>query len=209
MRRALFPLLALAFGCLPTEVPGETAGTFEIVGALQENSCGSTALPANDPLLFAAEVRVDGSQAFWRRPDEASLPGTVIDGEYRFTFRQQLPVLAPDPTTGYVGCALIQEETIQAVIDDSLMFDDAGAPLDQEDAEMRDAGADADEDAGEDGDAGEPMPVSASFEGTDVVVLAPAPGSNCVPLLAVAGGPFLELPCSVEYTLRGSVSDPF
>lgn len=207
MRRALFSLLALAFGCVPTEVPGETAGTFDIVGSLQENTCGATALPAHDPLVFSAEVRSDGTQGFWRRPEEASLPGSVLDGEYRFTFRQQLPVLAPDPASGYVGCALIQEETIQAVIDDSLMLDDAGAPIDagQADADEGDSGgADGGADAGSDDT--DPL---APFGGTDIVTLVPAPGSNCVPLLAIAGGPFLELPCRIEYTLRGTATEPF
>ena len=39
-------------------------------------------------------------------------------------------------------------------------------------------------------------------------MIRPAAGSDCGPSLAVNGGPFNALPCSVEYTFDGVSIDP-
>ena len=44
--------------------------------------------------------------------------------------------------------------------------------------------------------------------GTTVVRISPAPGSNCLPSLAVAGGPFLALPCEASWTIDGEPIEP-
>ncbi len=43
--------------------------------------------------------------------------------------------------------------------------------------------------------------------GTSEVVLSPIPGSDCSLALLTFGGPFLELPCRVEYELTGDLDD--
>jgi len=203
--RSCLALVLLLSACTPA-YPGEGDGTFDVVGALEENTCGETALPAVDPMIFMVELRSDGTgQAFWRRPSSPVVAGTNLDGSYRFRFTTGIPVYAGDEALGTPGCALIQEESVWVAIDAPAASDagpgDAAADDSAVDAgENADAGSDA-----SDLDAG----ASASFSGTDDIQLTVAPGYDCSALVGSAGGPFLALPCGVSYSLSGSPRSPF
>jgi len=170
-----------------------------MVGSLEQNSCGDTALPAVNPLLFRIELRSDGTgQAFWRRPETSVVSGTHIDGTYRFRFVTGLPVYPADEVTGTLGCALLQEEVIELV---PQILEDTDAAVD---AEAGDAGVDAGTGSADGG-----AIAIDSLSGSDTIRLTVAPGYDCTPLLGSAGGPFLALPCEVDYSLSGSPGAPF
>ena len=195
MRLAVVLAFFVLAACEPV-LPGETVGTFDVVGALDANTCGSTAVPAIDPLVFMAEIRVDSNRAFWRRPDVGSRAGVVMpDGTFRFTFGSLVRVQAADPSIGFPGCVLEQREVLDATVTatESEDLPDAGAP---------DGAAAGDADATTDA-----PPVE--LGGTNTIDLAPAAGSDCRALLGANGGPWAALPCGLRYTLRGDPRDPF
>lgn len=172
--------------CTP-EYPGETAGTFTVTGRLEENTCGSDAVPTADPLVFDVELRREDGQAWWRRPDAPLVDGTVdSDGVYRFRFQQIITVLEPD--AGQPGCALEQSDQVEVSLPE--IAGDAGTT----DAETTTT------------DAGAPP---STLEGQQHVEMAPTAGSDCQSILATAGGPFHTLPCTIVYTLEGSPAPEF
>ena len=173
-------------GCPPVDPSGEVVGTYDVNGSLVVNSCGSTAFNAVDPLSFVVEVRSeDHGPAYWRRPNAAIVNGSHTGDDYRFRTEVPVQLYGPDIETQTPGCTLAQIETIRVTAkSDSL---DGGVPNDQ--------GTSA-------GDAG--VPASSAFRGTSVIELAPTAGSNCLRAVAISGGPFLTLPCRVEYDLSGS-----
>ena len=192
---AVVPLLA---ACTP-QYPGEAVGSFDVTGRLEVNECGASAVPARDPLSFAVEVRERGPEAFWRRSGLPVVSGTVRDdGNYRFRTVALIPVFAadPDPDFGHAGCNLVQTEIVDVVLSNAPPDADAGAETDAG------PGMDA-PDAG----AQEPEP-DLQLAGTSTIDLAPEPGSDCTPLMAVAGGPFVALPCGIDYTLEGAPRSP-
>lgn len=179
-------LAIVALGCAP-QYPGEPVGSFEVVGRLEENACGA-AIQALDPVTFRVELREEQGQAFWRRPDFPVVSGTALDGTYRFRSQARIVVIAadPDPDFGHPGCTVTQSEVVEVILEP--VDSDAGAPT---------------------ADAGEPEEPSMHLEGTHTIDIAPDVGSSCAPATAALGGPFLALPCSVDYTLEGTPSAPF
>lgn len=188
---AMAPLLLC--GC-PTPLPGESVGAFEVQGRLERNECGQQAVPARDPVEFPVEIRVDDGRAIWRRPDAPHISGTVSEGVYEFEAQSRHDVIEGDPMQGQPGCVLIQNELVTARVIGGAMGGDASTP--------GDAGA-------PDGDGSAPQAPDAELEGTHLVELTPASGSDCTSALAAAGGPFLELPCALEYALSGTEREPF
>ncbi|MFW5926209.1 MAG: hypothetical protein ACOCV4_08570 [Myxococcota bacterium] len=186
--------------CTP-EYPGETAGTFTVTGRLDENTCGSDAVPAADPLVFDVELRREDGQAWWRRPDAPLVDGTVdADGVYRFRFQQVITVLEPD--AGQPGCALEQSDQVEVSLTE--IARDAGttdAETTATDAETTTTDAETTTT-----DAGAPP---STLEGQQHVEMAPTAGSDCQSILATAGGPFHALPCTIVYTLEGSPAPEF
>ncbi len=169
---------------------GELVGTFEIEGRLVENECGSTALPAMDPLTFRVELRHDEGVAIWRRPSAPITYGTIHEGQWRIEASTVVPVFDPNPETGHPGCALTQI---------------ARFALDEMHAEDPDAGTDGGLDGGADG--GIQASIEA-FDGESTIQLVPYPGTDCTPALALLGGPFLTLPCTVTYDVEATPTDP-
>ena len=62
---------------------------------------------------------------------------------------------------------------------------------------------DGDEDAASGADAGL-EPLLLSMTGSQSTEIEPLSGADCTPAVAALGGPFLSLPCRVEYVLTGS-----
>jgi hypothetical protein len=173
------------FGC-EARVPGETVGAFDVVGHLEENSCGVGAVPAVDPLAFPVEIRDDRGRPLWWRRGEIPVEGRVEEEALVFRRASRARVLASDPTVGFPGCTVVTEETVRVIVEPP----GADAP----DAAVADAGASNE---------------SSPLDGTNVAELSPEPGSDCRPLLAVFGGPWQALPCRVSYRLEGSRRRPF
>lgn len=186
---ALAGVASAALGGCELDLPGESRGTFAVEGTLEENGCGAEAVPARDPLRFPVELREDDGRALWRRAQQPLVEGTIEDdGSYRFEARVRLDVLEADPAQGQAACVLVQQEVLTARVIGGGVSGDAGAGGD----------ASAVQDGGE-----------ARLEGTQVIDMKPAAGSDCSPVLAASGGPFLELPCTLAYTLDGTPRDPF
>lgn len=187
-------LLVTASGCIEEEYPGDPVGSFDVTGALLDNSCGEavTTLPTFD---FPVELRNDRGQAFWRRADTPIVSGVVQDETYRFSARNTVPVIEPDPLTAHPGCWIEVTETIEVSV--SARVDDEGDP----------EAPPEDEPSADDDDAAQ-VPAM-RLDGSHVIDYAPGVGSSCAALLLTFGGPFREMPCHVAYDLSGSARSPF
>jgi hypothetical protein len=182
-------LCAGATTCEPAS-SGDLVASLDVTATLQENQCGQEAVPADETMRFDADVRRDGSTAQWIRAGAAALHGSVTgDDVYEFTTRAQQVLIEPEPDWAIEGCIVDEVQTTQ------LRLDIEAAP---------DAGVASD---GGTADAG-PVTVPATMEGVHEVVITPVPGSYCVPMLNVAGGPFVALPCTVRFLLEGEGTAP-
>lgn len=207
MRRRIFAVLVLAVaGACTPEYPGEPVGSFHVVGALVDNTCGASAVPAFDPIVFDVEVRADRGQGFWRRPMLPVVSGTYgSDGTFRFSTVAQTKLLDPIEELGLPGCYVTQTEVVSGRVRPEDL--DGGAQADAGDASTpADGGATVDAGANDDSDAGAG---SMALEGDNTVELAPIAGSACSAATSAEGGPFLALPCSLHYSLSGTLRAPF
>ena len=168
-------------GCPPTAEPGEPIGIFSVEGRLQENACGSSALPAQDPLRFQAELRATDRIAYWKMGRQY-IAGSREGRSFALMTSRSVTLIPPDRAQAITGCAVRQDETIRAELRDAL--GDGGV------ATGPDAG-DADFSYG-------------SFGGTNTIEFVPVPGSDCRAALSANGGPWLALPCRVRYDLVGA-----
>jgi len=185
MRWMLLAVALLATACLNQgeEPPGEPVGEFEATGLMVEQSCGS-AIPAPDPLDLAFDLRLEsGGRAYWRRQGGSMFAGVLKDGEYIFTVSQSWMVIEADRFRGYVGCSVTQRDTF------SFFVEEIETSGDEEDESGADAGVE---------------PALLALSGSQTTEIIPLSGADCTPAVAAAGGPFLSLPCRVEYVLTGS-----
>jgi hypothetical protein len=186
MRWMLLGSLVLAAACWDQgeEPPGEPVGSFEATGLMVEQSCGA-AIPAPDPLDLTFDLRAEaGGRAYWRRHGGQMFAGVHKDGEYTFTVSQSWMVVEPDRFRGYVGCSVTQRDTFTFVVDE------VETSAEEEEATL---GADAGVE-----------PALLTLSGSQTTEIAPLSGADCTPAVAALGGPFLSLPCRVEYVLTGS-----
>ena len=184
MRFVLLVVLLPVVACWDRgeEPPGEAVGSFEATGLMVEQSCGS-AIPAPDPLDLTFDLRAeDGGRAYWRRQGGQMFAGIHTDGEYTFTVSQSWMVIEPDRFRGYVGCSVTQRDIFTFVVDE--------VEAESEEPELgADAGA---------------VPSLLTLSGAQITEIDPLSGADCTPAVAAAGGPFLSMPCRVEYVLTGS-----
>jgi len=177
-------LLVLVAGCWDQgqEPPGDPVGTFEALGLMVEQSCGE-AVPAPDPLELVFDLRSEaGGRAYWQQAGGSLFVGVARDGEYTFQVSQSWTVVDPDPFLGYLGCSVTQRDEFTFVVEES---DDTSASAETD----ADAGAVA-----------PPM----TLTGSQTTSIEPVAGSDCLPAVTAGGGPFLSLPCRVEYVLTGT-----
>jgi hypothetical protein len=174
---------------------------FNAVGFMVEQSCGA-AIPAPDPLDLDFELRSEfNGRAYWRRLGGSMFAGVEKDGEYVFQVSQSWMVVQPDRFRGYVGCSVTQRDVFTFAIEtvDLGIETDGGVPDGgTEDGGVEDAGIDAEPEV----DAG-PEPTLLTLTGAQTTEITPLAGSDCTPAVAALGGPFLSLPCRVEYVLSG------
>ena len=211
MRWTLFGLPLLVLGCWGQgeEPPGEPIGTFNAVGFMVEQSCGA-AVPAPDPLQLDFELRSESNgRAYWQRLGGAMFAGIEKDGEFTFQVSQSWMVVEPDRFRGFVGCSVTQRDIFTFVVETLDVETDSDAGIVDggvEDAGVEDAGVEDGgvEDGGvdEESDAGV-EPVLLTLTGSQITEIIPLTGSDCTPAVAALGGPFLALPCRVEYVLSG------
>ena len=182
--------LSLGFSACENEYPGETVGTFHVIGFLEENTCGA-GVGAVNPLDFFVELRRDEEtgEAIWRVPQQPIASGAYSDDDYRFEFHRSAAVYGADQLTGRAGCALDENDLVKVSV----------VPAQLADGGVPDSGTSAQDGGVSDG---------AILEGINVIELSPTPGSDCS--LATSGptGVFADLPCRVEYTLRGTPHHP-
>jgi hypothetical protein len=213
-------ILPLTFGCalagtaacaMPSELPGERVGSYAIEGALTENSCGSQALPAADPLKFNVELRQDDQgQGVWMRGMPPGHPGKLeADGHFRFVSESIFDVRTMPPEKVE---SLIYEDIER--LSDPNTYDNLDQPPGKpcrlaiseriEGRALRvnrsDAGGPAyTSDAGVERD-------SPDLIAENEVEIRPASG-DCAVVLSQQGGPFLTLPCRVHYDLEGTLAE--
>jgi len=193
MRWTLLALLVLGFGCWGQEEdpPGEPVGTFEAVGLMVEQSCGA-AIPAPDPLELMFDLRSESNgRAYWRQWGGSLFAGVEKDGEYTFQVSQSWMVVEPDRFRGYVGCSVTQRDVFTFLVD--------VPEIDPEDEMGAQDGLDVDAGVDEGVD-----PFLITLTGSQTTEIEPLTGSDCTPAVAALGGPFLALPCRVEYVLTGT-----
>jgi hypothetical protein len=183
MRRSLLGVLLLGSACWGQgeEPPGEPVGVFEASGLMVEQSCGA-AITAPDPLDLAFDLRSEeGGRAYWRQPGGALFAGVHDDGTYTFTVSQSWMVIEPDRFRGYVGCSVTQRDTFTFIVEE--------VDAKSEEASGADAGVE---------------PALLTLSGSQTTEIDPLSGADCTPAVAALGGPFLSLPCRVEYVLTGT-----
>ena len=182
MRRTLLGVLVLVSACWGQgeEPPGQPVGVFEASGLLVEQSCGA-AIPAPDPLDIQFDLREEGGRAYWRQPGGSLFAGVSRDGEYVFTISQSWMVIEPDRFRGYVGCSVTQRDTFTFIVEE--------ADSKTEEVSGADAGIE---------------PALLTLHGSQLTKIEPVSGADCTPAVAALGGPFLSLPCRVEYILTGT-----
>jgi hypothetical protein len=166
-----------------------------------EQSCGA-AVPAPDPLDLDFELRSESNgRAYWRKLGGAMFAGLEKDGEFTFQVSQSWMVLQPDRFRGYVGCSVTQRDVFTFVVETvepSTEADGGVADGGVEDGGVADGGVDEESGA----DAGI-EPTALTLSGSQTTEIVPLTGSDCTPAVAALGGPFLSLPCRVEYVLSG------
>jgi len=191
--RHLLPLVAVflvGFDACEMDYPGETAGTYAVVGILEENTCGA-GVGALNPLEFFVELRVeDTGEAIWRRPQQPMVSGGYANGAFHFERSVTAPVYAADPDLGTGACTLLEHDVIDATLH----------PV------LGDGGVAADASVFEPSDGGVP---EYELRGSSVVDFSPTADSDCSRSLVAQGGPFAALPCRVRYTLTGTPAKPF
>jgi hypothetical protein len=188
----------LVLGCWgqTEEPPGEPVGTFNAVGFMVEQSCGA-AIPAPDPLDLDFELRSESNgRAYWRKLGGAMFAGVEKDRQFTFQVSQSWMVVQPDRFRGYVGCSVTQRDVFTFVVDTVEIGTEADGGV--EDGGVQDGGVDEEPEADADVE-----PVLLTLSGSQTTEIVPLSGSDCTPAVAASGGPFLSLPCRVEYVLSG------
>ncbi|MGB8223775.1 MAG: hypothetical protein WCF10_14405 [Polyangiales bacterium] len=182
----LLLVLGCPFGQKPEE-PGSPVGTFVAQGVMVVQSCGG-AIPSPDPLDLQFDLRSESNgRAYFKEPGGLTFPGIEKDGAYSFEVSQSWTVIEPDPQSGYAGCAVTQRDTSAFVVEIAEVQTDGDAGVDSEPA-----GADAGV-----------APTAMTMSGSQITEISPVAGSDCTPAVT-AGGPFLSLPCRIEYLLTGT-----
>lgn len=182
----------------PTNTPSAAGEPWEVSGALRSNAC-APGLDPIDPLVFGAEIRREGSLAYWRIGEQPWIGGTLDrTGRFHFTVRGDVELYPathgtdPELDPGTPGCTVTMIETIDGTITDASPAD-AGTDVGADAAASNDAGTDVG-----------PAEASATFTATNRIELVPQVGSDCSRALSSAGGPFPSLPCAAEYALTGA-----
>lgn len=193
-------LLGLA-GCERKD-PGDSIGVFSVTGTLVENTCGHEAVPAMDPLSFEVELRYsEEGLGYWILPGSPMMQGPASDPS-KMTFDSEsivnvfgasnvveetpiygIPELSIESQTTKAGCDLRQVEHIVVTLSDSDETTTDGAP----DGGLR---------------------ALKQFTGKNTIGFRPTAESDCTPIKAENGGPFLAFPCAVDYELTANEKDP-
>jgi len=200
---------------MPDELPGELVGAYRINGALIENTCGSSAVPAADPLRFNVEIRKQDGSGLWLVTSPPGHLGSLAD-DGDFSFQSQ--------ATYDVGAQARRPVELLVEMDIERLADPEAAQQQGEDRTQpcrlgvteRIAGTLlrdnlADEDGGSDTsvaeDDDERPDGSADLIGENEIAIRVASG-DCRASLDDNGGPFERLPCEVRYELEGELIAP-
>src|SRR4051812_37474374 len=151
MCAVLLAALALStLGCAKAKPAGELVGVYAVAGALEENTCGQTALPTANPLAFNVEVRNAEGVGSWQLEKKPAFAGLLkADGEFLFQSQGAFPVALPkvkkdlEPSDFFAGdsdadlnkatCTLVMTESMKGALHRSMQTLDGG---------LGDAGAD-------------------------------------------------------------------
>jgi hypothetical protein len=202
---------------MPDELPGELVGAYRIEGALMENSCGGSAVPAADPLRFNVEIRKQDGSGLWLVTSPPGHLGSLADNG-DFSFQRQ--------ATYDVGAQarrpveLLVEEDIERLADPEAaqqQGEDRTQPCRLGVTERIAGTLLRDNLTDEDGGAGSSPATAARDDerdesnadliGENEIAIRIAAG-DCRASLDDNGGPFEQLPCQVRYELEGDLIAP-
>ncbi len=194
-----------ALGCVKQQPGGEVIGRYAVKGQLVSNTCGA-ALPAKNLLSYVAELRQNAGVTSWKAGKLAAASGALGSaGNFNFQVEQSTDLgttvqakqdLQPsdflsgqaNPDLKQTHCILLTIETLAGTLHRRWTTAADGGMV----AETTDAGSDA-------GVGG------ADLTGTDTISVMPATGADCSAALAVQGGTYTILPCSLQYALEGTL----
>ncbi len=201
-------VLAFTPSCMPSEIPGDPVGTYSVTGQLEYNSCGSTAVPAVDPLEFVVQILDDDGAGVWALSNKPYVHGRLTSrGDFSFktgtsyalepkqvrgatTDEEEIArLLSPDReelTAAPAPCVLEQIETVRGTI------------FRRAETEESDASVEDDETYEDDGEVPD-------LEAENLIEIRPAAGCSCAGATSSSGGTFLALPCEIRYTLQGEL----
>jgi hypothetical protein len=130
MRIALVLLLpavvACEFGEKDAKVPGEPLGTYHVVAALEDSTCGPGALGATDLWEFEVKLSREARDFYWLNGKEVIF-GTIAADDVTFAFDTRIDVQAIPPGKGQPGCAISRKDSatgkLSSASDDVKSFD--------------------------------------------------------------------------------------
>ena len=207
------PILSAAlYGCaLPEDRPGDLVGAYRIDGSLMENSCGSAALPAADPLNFDVEIRKQGRSGYWVVAAPPPYPG-LLDDDGDFSFERQSTYDLGEQRSA----ELLVDMDIERLTDPEAarqLGDDTPAPCRLTVSErvagtlLRVSAAHEAQDGGISAEGRSGRSSGTDLVGKNDIAIRVASG-DCRRSLREHGGPFERLPCAVHYDLEGELIDP-
>jgi hypothetical protein len=192
---ALGAISAALIGCPNQDAPGELVGKYAVSGALQENTCGSEALPAEAALKFNLEVRRTDSQGYWIYNGPPGVSGNLADdGSFLFEYANSYDApntavvvpeqnadfvdLQPDTPTQTSNCRL---QVIERIKGSLVLQESDGGLVSADDADG-----------------------ASTLTADDTIEISAAAGTDCSAVRADHGGPFIALPCAAHYTLTAA-----
>ena len=226
LRASGFALLALSAAAC-SDLPGEVLGTYKVTMALEENTCGASAVHSLNGKRYAVQLRGEGTRGYWRIPGQPQLQGKYEAPEFEFEFGAVVASSGPD--AGPRGCRLTQLDQVTGSLlypaDDDVLDGGGGGDDEVMDADGTDddgTGDDAegpteeetpDDESGDDDEASDALDAgvrkSTGLLGEHLMTIAAEPGTDCRHDALMPAGAFERLPCNVRYKLVGVPTKPF
>ena len=201
-----WPVFAILLGSACTQpLPGEVVGTYRVIMNLEENTCGESAVYLQDGREYSVEIRSDDPKGYWRLADSSPVQGWYEDDTFEFTF-SSLVAASGRPDAGPMACRLQQDELLNVTLV-TLATPAAGAEAQADGG--ADGGTETQQDGGAEGIQGDAGPAETRLMGEHVLTISAYAGTDCTEALQSEGGGFVQLPCSVRYSLSGTERDPF
>lgn len=108
----------LVGGGKDAKTPGESLGTFHVIGQLESSTCGPGALGSTDLWEFDVRLSRDGNDLYWLNGAEA-IPGRIAADGVSFAFDTRVAVEAIAPAKGQPGCTILRNDSANGSLSSS------------------------------------------------------------------------------------------